>query len=99
MVFFLFKVYKKSERAVQMNRVAEKELVDLQQRKAELEASIQRLQIPVGEEEELRSKFQIKREGEEYMVIVDEPVSVNAVVVREEKGFFEKILDFVKNIF
>ncbi len=82
-----------------MNQAAEKELTDLQKGKAELEASIRRLGSSAGEEEELRKKFQIKKEGEEYMVIIDQSVPISPAGEQNEKSFFEKVWSFVKDIF
>ncbi len=73
----------------------------MEQRKNELEANLDRLQTEAGVEEELRNKFQVKREGEDYIVIIDNGASEKkpAPESPKEKTAFEKIEDFVKNIF
>jgi len=49
----------------------EREFVELQEREVLLREEIERLSTPRGVEEEIRSKFEVAKDGEEIMVIVD----------------------------
>ncbi|MDO8555241.1 MAG: hypothetical protein Q7R75_01605 [bacterium] len=101
LVFSVFKVYKKSSQAVLKNAAVLKEIADINKRKSELEANLQKLKTEQGMEEELRKKFQIKRQGEEFFVIIEkEPPADNANNNNSQgKVILEKVLNFFKNIF
>jgi|TARA_Y100000310_G_scaffold7875_1_gene8552 cell division protein FtsB len=68
------------------------ELQDLQGREAALQAEIDRLNTSRGVEEEIRKKFEVTREGEGIIVIVDTPEVEKADVV-QEKNFISKLFD------
>lgn len=97
----VFKAYKKSRIAILKNREVENELRELLDKKNALESNINRLKAPFGIEEELREKFQVKKPGEEFVVIVDEKLPESEIQEKDEGGgsFLEKTWDFVKNIF
>lgn len=72
---------------------AQAELQELQDKKEGIEKDINRLSTPEGVEEELRSKYAIKKPGEELVVIVnDEPAPAKEEV--KEKTWWEKIEEF-----
>jgi cell division protein FtsB len=96
LTFSVFKVYKKSRHAILRNRVVEEEIEELKRRKVELEANISRLDSEEGIEEELRQRLQIKKPGEEYVVILENKSDERGKSAREEKKFFEKLWDFLK---
>ncbi len=94
------KSYKKSREAAALNKTVEDEIKDMNLKKNNLEANIERLKTSVGQEEELRKKFQIKKPGEEVLVIVDEgPAAVSGSTTGQTKSFLEKTWDFLKSIF
>lgn len=83
-----------------LNKTVEDEIKDMNLKKNNLEANIERLKTSVGQEEELRKKFQIKKPGEEVLVIVDQaPTAGSQPAAGQTKSFLEKTWDFVKAIF
>jgi cell division protein FtsB len=93
----LLGVYKKSRHADLRNKIIEEEVSNLVQRKQALDASLKQLENPLGVEEELRKRFQIKRPGEEYVVILDRAVELPEDLSQKDKwAFFEKILEFFR---
>jgi cell division protein FtsB len=80
------------ERETRSNR-KEQQLIleELKEREAQLRAEIERLSAARGVEEELRSKFEVGREGEEAIVIVEpSPEEAAAAARAAEKSFWQK---------
>jgi cell division protein FtsB len=74
----------------------EQELIleELKQREANLRAEIERLSSERGVEEELRSKFEIGKEGEEAIVIVNPSEDESTAAGKaQKKSFWQKLLD------
>jgi cell division protein FtsB len=77
LVIFIFVVrggwdiYKKAKSSEEKLRVAEETQMELEAKKASIEAQIARLETETGIEEEIRSKFDVVRDGEQVIVIVD----------------------------
>ncbi len=70
-----------------LNKIIEEEIKELNLKKDDLETRVTRLQTSVGKEEELRKKFQIKKPGEEMLVIVEqEPAADSASAVEQKKN-------------
>lgn len=98
--FSTIKVYLKSRDAVLKRNETEKELTELEQRKAELEKDVNRLNTKSGLEEEIRKQLSAQKPGEKVLVIVDK----NAENDKMESGnqlsdFFSKIWGWVKSKF
>ena len=66
-------VYERSEYARESRTHAERELAELEAREHVLSEELQRLQTPRGVEEEIRQKFDVGREGEQLIVLIDAP--------------------------
>lgn len=75
-LFFLVKgvygIFKKSQYSERQKAAVESELFELQQKKESIEQKINRLHTETGKEEEVRSKFDVAREGEKLIVIVED---------------------------
>ena len=101
LAFPVIKGYQKSKEATTKSDLAREEIDDLNTRKDKLEANINRLNTPFGIEEELRGKFQIKKPGEEFVVIVEEDteVSVNTQDGEEDISLWNTIKNFFQSIF
>jgi len=73
-VFFLgratWDVYQKAKLTSENRQEALNELTRLQKQEATLKAELERLQTDRGIEEELRSKFNVAKEGEQVITIV-----------------------------
>lgn len=99
LIYSTAKIYFKSRNALSKSEEARQELAELEQRKAELEKEIFRLQTPIGEEEEIRRKFNVSRPDEKMVVIVDKAPENDKINLSEKTEFFGKIWSFIKNIF
>jgi len=91
----------KVERDVAQKRAEkEEELLRLKDRAAALEGDIEHLQSERGIEEELRSRFDIAKEGEQVIILVgDEESDLQKATVnrrKEEGSVIKKIVDFIK---
>jgi len=97
-IFVLFakgtwSVYQKARFAKENQIQAEQELKSLYDHETTLSAELNKLNTPRGLEEEIRHKFDVGREGEEMIVLVDTP----AAEVQEEPktvSTWEKIVSF-----
>lgn len=87
-------VFKKSHQSNQKLIIAEENLVELEKKRDTITEEIKRLETNVGVEEEIRSKFDLAREGEKTIVIVDEEV---VEVQAEERGRFETLWSHFKD--
>lgn len=65
------------------------EAQELEARQNQLEQGIARLQTEEGINEELRSKFNVTQEGEQFVVLVDEPEREKATST-ESRSLFDK---------
>ena len=65
---------------------------DLKIRKDSLEEEINRLNTERGIEEEIRKKFEVAKEGEEVIVIVDSPENVSLYEINKSSGRLERFL-------
>ena len=88
-----FKMYKKANDAVQRNEIIENELLNLEKRRKELEANVNRLRTRSGIEEELRKRFQVKKPGEEYIILLEEE-GIVPIEPQKEPSVLTKILNF-----
>ena len=99
-IFFLgrasYGMYEKSRIAADQRMANLKELSDLEARKASLEEQVAKLSTPRGVEEELRNRYQVGKEGEQAVMVVDdkgnaELVSATSTAVKSSTatvGFF-----------
>ncbi|MDD5032515.1 MAG: hypothetical protein PHC85_00110 [Candidatus Pacebacteria bacterium] len=94
-------MYKRSQNASLRNDEISREIEELQKKKENMSAAINRMESGVGIEEELREKFQVKKPEEEYVVIIDGNNQQGIQMeengeVSEEKSFWSVFLDFFK---
>lgn len=73
---------------------SEQELRDLEENKEKLEKSIQEVSSPFGEERVIRDRFNVVKEGESLVVIVD-----NEYEEKSESGEENGFIYFIKSIF
>jgi cell division protein FtsB len=87
-------VYQKAHETSEKRAQLEKEFAELQAREATLREELDRLHTNRGMEEEIRSKFDVAREGERVIVVVD-PKPVDALAgAGEKKGFWKRLFDW-----
>ncbi|MEK7575875.1 MAG: septum formation initiator family protein [Patescibacteria group bacterium] len=94
----VIKIYKKYRESKMLAEKTEQELKELETKKAELESSTAKLQTESGTEKEIRSTFNVKKPGEEAIVIVEKNEE-NGKIDSEEQGFFSRIWQAIKSIF
>lgn len=94
----VFRMYEKSRYASLRNEAAENSLDELKNRSDNLRAAVGMLDTEEGIEKELRDKFQIKKPGEEYVVILEnnQVVPEGEEQPKEDFGFFKRFVDFFK---
>ena len=94
LIFVVWNMYQK-ERDTRLKRIEQREILDeLREREVSLSEEIERLSTERGIEEEVRSKFEVGKEGEEIVVIVDKPEEENASETNLKKTFWEKIFSW-----
>lgn len=69
-------------------------LDELKDREASIQTEIDRLNTSRGVEEEIRQKFEVAKEGEGVIVIVDAPEDLGSSAEKPPRGFFQVIADF-----
>lgn len=74
-------------------RLARERLAKLEERQATLSAGVEKLQTESGIEGEIRDRFQMAKEGERAVVIVDDPSKPFQPSLRKP-SFLQKILNF-----
>src|SRR3989344_965976 len=88
----VWNAYSESKLTSDNRNSAEQEFNDLLSRKDVIQKQIADLSTFEGKEREVRSKFQVAKEGEQMVMIVDE--KKDYVQPEEEKSIFLKIKDF-----
>ncbi len=93
-----FNAYKKGKHAILRNDAIQEEVVEMEKRKSDLEASIGQLKTDSGIEKEIRKKFPVKKPGEEFVVIIstedeEEILQENDQEQQEFNSFFQKLLN------
>lgn len=90
LVMSTWDVFVKYTRSAYEVQQAEGERQELLERRAELENDIAHLQSERGIEEEIRDKFNVAKEGEEVVVIVDGPEQ-EVVEENEPQSFWQRM--------
>lgn len=91
-------VYKKYSDSKQTISSLEDRYEKTNSREVELQEKIENLQSESGLEEEIRDKFNVAKEGEEVVIIVDSKESEVQIDI-EEEGLFEGFWNDILNIF
>jgi cell division protein FtsB len=82
-------------RATEKRAELSDELGRLEQRASALEEDIVRLEDPRGIEAELRRRYDVAKEGEEVVVLVENPEEVeeatSTTIKKEPEGFLERL--------
>lgn len=90
-------IFLKSRKAYKERKEVEQTIEELKEKKKELERKLSELETEKGIERELINKFQIKKPGEEVLVIMDAP-SKEGDETKEKAGFFGNVWQSLKNI-
>ncbi len=100
LVFFIakgvFGIYIKERDSRQELALLEKKKAELSDRLAKVSLNNDRLKTEEGIESEIRSKFDVVKEGEGVIVVVDEKLPVPE---EDTRGFMKKFWDSVTGVF
>lgn len=94
----VIKIYKKYKESKMLAEKTEQEVKELEAKKTELESSIAKLQTESGAEKEIRSTLNVKKPGEEAIVIVEKNEESDKIGSKKQ-GFFSRIWQAIKSIF
>ena len=78
----VFSMYEKYREAVTHRQESERQVAQLADREQFLKREIERLATTQGVEQEIRQKFNVKKQGEEVVVIVEPNENKNAALVQ-----------------
>lgn len=56
------------------------------------------LKTQEGIEKEIRKKFSVAKEGEQVVVVIEDNATPTTSDIQENKGFFGRLIDGIKNI-
>ncbi len=88
----VYGVYGKAQSAGAFLSEAEDKLAAMKKREAYFAGEMERLNSEMGVEEEIRKKFQVAKEGEKVIVIMDEDKNATTSVVGKKKSLWQRIL-------
>lgn len=89
----VWNIFLKERETSVIRKKLEREFLELKEREVLLREEIERLSTPRGIEEEIRSKFEVAKEGEETMVIVDPGREDNADTDDSKKSFWSRLFN------
>lgn len=87
--FSVFGAYQKERDTNENKEQREEILTDMEERESMLREEIDRLSTEKGIEEEIRSKFEVSRDGEGIIIIVEPRGGEEPVQKIEKKSFWE----------
>ena len=96
LAYTIWGVYQK-ERETQIKKTQRSQvLIEIEERERVLEEEIERLNTKRGVEEEIRSKFDVARAGEQVLVIVDAKEEDVLLESEEEASAWQRFLIFFR---
>ena len=94
LAFAVWSMYKK-ERDTRLRRIEQKEVLnELEGREESLREEIERLSTERGIEQEVRSNFEVGKDGEEMIIIVDNPEDEGFSNKEIKKTFWQKVFSW-----
>lgn len=94
-ILSVISIFEKRKEAKTQATIAEKRLLDLQERKETLTKDIAHINDQTGKEELLRDRFHVVAPGEELVIIVDENEKTQVVLDKKsEASFWDTIRTF-----
>lgn len=89
-VYSAIGAFNKSRLAEEKMNTAKSELENLEDQKLRLTAELENANTPYGQEKALREKFNVVKEGEQVIVIVNKEESATGTPSGEKSGWFTK---------
>ena len=93
----VYGIYKKVSESEKDRKAAERELADLETREQMLVLKVDRGNTDRGLEEQIREKYNVAKEGESVIVLVDKPVA--ASTTQNEANVFKAVWQRLKKAF
>ena len=87
-------VWQKKQESEEMRRVSLQSVEELRARNDTLQSKIDKLDTDSGVEQEIRAKYSVVKEGENMVVVVEDPDSKPATTTGET-GFWQTIWHFL----
>jgi len=88
-------IYQKERASREILNEKESELGELLDRKNNLDSELSKLETERGIESEIRDKFGFIKEGEEVIILVDNPGFSSSTDKEDNRNIFKKILDWI----
>ena len=86
-------IYEKKRASDELKESSQARVDELKNRANEIEAKIEHLSTPSGVEDEIRSKFNVAKEGENIVIVLEDD-SLDASSTQSKIGFWTKIWHF-----
>ena len=93
----VYGIYTKVSESSKDRKSAERELVDLEAREKMLLEKVERGNSERGQEEQIREKFNVAKEGESVIILVDKPVPASTTI--NEANVFKAVWNKIKGAF
>jgi propanediol dehydratase small subunit len=87
-------VYKKKQSSQEMKDISLQNVIELRVRSEDLKSKIETLKTDTGIEEEIRSKFNVTKDNENMVVVVDDEKNV-ASTTAPKANLWQKIINFL----
>ncbi len=94
-LFSMFSFMNKMEETRKNRKIIEDKIAELEKSKETFESEITKLKTEKGQEEAIREKFGVAKEGENMIMVVDDKNSPSDQPQTDSGGFFS----FLKNFF
>lgn len=92
----VWSVYKKQDMTKDNLSKVAASLEALQVRERMLSSEIEKLKTESGVEQEIREKYNLVKEGEEVIVVVNKEADSDSQLGSTQIGFWQKVLDWLK---
>ena len=93
----VYGIYTKVSESSRDRKAAEHELVDLEVREKMLVEKVERGNSDRGQEEQIREKFNLAKEGESVIILVEKPIPASTTV--NEANVFKAMWNKIKKVF
>ena len=93
----VYGIYTKVSESSKGRKTAEHELVDLQIREKMLLEKVERGGTERGQEEQIREKFNVAKEGESVIILVEKPVPASTTI--NEANVFKAVWNKIRGVF
>lgn len=93
-----WKAYSESVETKKQVALMQAEFDEVYSRTNSLSQGLASLKTQEGIEKEIRKKFSVAKEGEQVVVVIEDNATPTTSDIQENKGFFGRLIDGIKNI-